>query len=378
MNQQKRVLFLSITSGQGHNAAAKAVKSYLEEKQVQCRILDTYTYLSRPVGKGMDKGYTFIARYRPEALEMIFRGYEENQSVEKSLPFKFADLQKRKLARYIQEYDPDVIICPHVLACILVSKIREAGLLQREIPCIGINTDYSPISMWDKVDIDYIVVAADFLVPLLTQRGVSQEKLLAFGIPVDPKFEKRQGKEEARKKLGLEQIDTILVLSGGAGLGHLEESVQDLGQIAQQCQIVVVCGSNKRLKAKLEEFAKPYPLMKILGYTNNLDEYMDAADIVYTKPGGLTSTETLTKDKPLVLMDPLPGVESWNQVYFANHSLACITNDFFTGSAVVGLLLKDKSRQEEMAEARARLVKHNSAKALGDFALELAEKNRKI
>ena len=74
MNQQKRVLFLSITSGQGHNAAAKAVKSYLEEKQVQCRILDTYTYLSRPVGKGMDKGYTFIARYRPEALEMIFRG----------------------------------------------------------------------------------------------------------------------------------------------------------------------------------------------------------------------------------------------------------------------------------------------------------------
>lgn len=100
-----------------------------------------------------------------------------------------------------------------------MSKIREAGLLQREIPCIGINTDYSPISMWDKVDIDYIVVAADFLVPLLTQRGVSQEKLLAFGIPVDPKFEKRQGKEEARKKLGLEQIDTILVLSGGAGLG---------------------------------------------------------------------------------------------------------------------------------------------------------------
>lgn len=98
MNQQKRVLFLSITSGQGHNAAAKAVKSYLEKKQVQCRILDTYTYLSRPVGKGVDKGYTFIARYRPEALEMIFRGYEENQSVEKSLPFKFADLQKRKLA----------------------------------------------------------------------------------------------------------------------------------------------------------------------------------------------------------------------------------------------------------------------------------------
>ena len=115
--------------------------------------------------------------------------------------------------------------------------------------------------------------------------------------------------------------------------------------------------------------------MKILGYTTNLDEYMDAADVVYTKPGGLTSTEALTKDKPLVLMDPLPGVESWNQVYFANHSLACITNGFFTGSAVVWRLLSDEARLAEMAEARARLVKRHSAKALGDFALRLAEKS---
>ena len=375
MNQQKRVLFLSITSGQGHNAAAKAVKAYLETKDVQCRILDTYTYLNRPIGKGVDKGYTFIARYRPEALELIFKGYEENESVEKSLPFKFADLQKRKLARYIEGYNPDVIICPHVLACILVSKIREAGLLRKEIPCIGINTDYSPISMWDKVDIDYIVVAADFLVPVLAARGIPEKMLLPFGIPVDPRFENRQEKEIARQKLGLEQMNTALVLSGGMGMGHLEESVRDLAQIAGSCQIIVVCGTNKRLQNRLEEFSRDLPHMKILGYTTNLDEYMDAADLVYTKPGGLTSTEALTKDKPLVLMDPLPGVESWNQVYFANHSLACITNDYFTGSTVVSRLLEDSCRQSEMAAARARLVKHYSAKALGDFALKLAEKN---
>ncbi len=83
--------------------------------------------------------------------------------------------------------------------------------------------------------------------------------------------------------------------SGGQGLGHLEESVRDLGHIAGKYQIVVVCGNNRRLKARLEEFAQDKPLMKILGYTGNLDEYMDAADIVYTKPGGLTTTETLTK-----------------------------------------------------------------------------------
>ena len=102
MNQEKRALFLSITSGQGHNAAAKAVKAYLETKGVQCRILDTYTYLNRTVGKGVDKGYTFIARSHPAALELIMRGYDENESVEKSLPFKFAEWQKRKLCRYIE------------------------------------------------------------------------------------------------------------------------------------------------------------------------------------------------------------------------------------------------------------------------------------
>ena len=373
---KQRVLFLSITSGQGHNAAAKAVKNYLETQGVQCRILDTYTYLNRSVGKGVDKGYTYIARYYPGALEYIFKGYEGNESVEKLLPFKFADLQKRKLARFIEDYAPDVIICPHVLSCILVSKIREAGLLSREIPCIGINTDYSPLSMWDKVEIDYIIVAADFLVPMLSARGIPEKKLLPFGIPVDPKFEKRRSKEEAREMLGLEQVDTALVLSGGQGLGHLEESVRDLGHIAGKYQIVVVCGNNRRLKARLEEFAQDKPLMKILGYTGNLDEYMDAADIVYTKPGGLTTTETLTKDKPLVLMDPLPGVESWNQGYFANHSLACMTNDFYKGSTVIPQLLSDSSRLSEMAAARERLVKHDSAKNLGDFALGLIEKNK--
>ncbi len=378
MNQGQRALFLSITTGQGHNATAKAVKAYLETKGVQCRILDTYTYLNRTVGKGVDKGYTFIARYHPEALELIMRGYDENESVEKSLPFKFADWQKRKLCRYIEEYNPDFIICPHVLACILVSKIREAGLLSRNIPCIGINTDYSPLSMWDKVDLDYIVVAADFLVPIMSARGIPEKMLLPFGIPVDPKFEKRQEKNAAREKLGLEQRETVLVLSGGMGMGHLEQSVQDLAQISGETQIVVVCGSNKRLKSKLEEFAANKPLMKILGFTTNLDEYMDAADVVYTKPGGLTTTETLTKDKPLVLMDPLPGVESWNQIYFANHSLACVTNDFFTGAEVVRGLLRDKTRLAEMAAARERLVKHDSAKNLGDFALELAGKNKKI
>lgn len=373
---EQRVLFLSITSGQGHNAAAKAVKNYLETKGVQCRILDTYTYLNRPVGKGVDKGYTYIARYYPGALEYIFKGYEEKDSVEKSLPFKFADLQKRKLARFIEGYAPDVIICPHVLSCILVSKIREAGLLSRNIPCIGINTDYSPLSMWDKVEIDYIVVAADFLVPMLSARGIPEKKLLPFGIPVDPKFERRRTKQEAREMLGLEQADTVLVLSGGQGLGHLEESVRDLGEIAGKYQIIVVCGNNRRLKARLEEFAQDKPFMRILGFTGNLDEYMDAADVVYTKPGGLTTTETLTKDKPLVLMDPLPGVESWNQGYFTNHSLACMTNDFYKGSTVIPQLLSDESRLTEMAAARLRLVKHDSAKNLGDFALGLIEKNK--
>ena len=375
-----RVLFLSITAGQGHNSASKAVAGYLQEQGAECKILDTYTYLNKIIGKSYDKGYTVLARYNPKSLEKLCAKNEKvngTAAMKRYFPFVFADLSKKKMSKYIERYQPDVIVCPHVLTCILITQLRKDGLISRDIPCLGIITDYTLHIFWENMDIDYFVTGADFMTVDFARKGIPAEKILPFGIPVQGKFEQHMEKSEARKKLALKDMETILVLSGGMGMGKMAAAVKELVEFCPQFQVVVVCGSNQTMEKKLKDFAADKENVLILGYTTNIDEYMDAADLVYTKPGGLTTTEALTKDKPLMLMSPLPGVEEANLAYFSNHSLACFTNTYMPGSLAIELLLADKERLETMRIARQKMVKHNSAKNLGDYILNLIEEKRK-
>ena len=152
-------------------------------------------------------------------------------------------------------------------------------------------------------------------------------------------------------------------------MGTLPDAVRSLESL--DCwQIVVICGSNENLLRKLE---KKYPEgesnFKLLGFVDNMDEYMDAADIVFTKPGGLTTTEALRKDKTLLLMQPLPGVEEANTAYYVNSRLALLTNKYFNAASAIEML--DAETLQCMSDARRQHVKKESAKNTADFVLSL-------
>lgn len=376
--KQKRVLFLSITAGQGHNSASKAVADYLESRGVYCEILDTYVYLNKFVGQSYDKGYTVFARYHPKTLESICKKNEKvknTSAMKRYFPYMFADLTKKKMAKYIEEFQPDYIVCPHVITCIMMTQLRKSGLVDPAIPLVGIITDYTLHVFWECTQVDYFIVGADFMVSDFERRGVSKERVKVFGIPVQQRFENKADQSQMRAKLGLRELPTVLMLSGGMGMGkETKEVALELGNLSQSFQIVIVCGSNKTLKKELEEYSFENPNVHVLGFIHNVDEYMDASDIVFTKPGGLTTSEALTKDKPLLLMKPLPGVEEANQAYFTNSGLAMMTNKYLTGSMAIEFLMSDTKRMEQMREARERLVAHHSAKRTGDFILSLHEK----
>lgn len=368
----KRILILSLKAGQGHNSAAHAISHELVKSGAYCHVLDVYAYLNKVVGTAYDKGYTLMARRYPKLLDQVYQDAErvhERDAMKTYFPYTFADMNKRKMSRYIDEFKPDAIVCTHVIGCITLNQLLAANLLDPAIPRVGIITDYTIYEFWDKVDINYYIVGADFMINEFERRGVPREKVKPFGIPIASKFEKSLSKDEAREKLGLEKKPTLLVLSGGMGMGALPDAVRSLESL--DCwQIVVVCGSNEALFKKLE---KKYPEgesnFKLLGFVDNMDEYMDAADVVFTKPGGLTTTEALRKDRTLLLMPPLPGVEEANAAYYVNNQLALLTNKYFSAASAIEMLDADTLRC--MNDARRQHVKKYSAKNTADFVLSL-------
>jgi processive 1,2-diacylglycerol beta-glucosyltransferase len=358
-----------MTVGQGHNSASRALAQYLERKGHTYEILDTYKFLNKVVGEAFDKGYTFMGRSIPKLNASIYKSSEwvSGKSVMKGyFPFVFSELTKSRMEKYIEEKKPDVIVCTIVLSAILISQLREAGTIDPKIKLYGIVTDYTLHPFWEYTGLDYFVVASELMVPSVEQRGIPKEKILPFGIPIQECFGASIPKMIARKKLGLDQdLLTILVTSGGRGFGAVDELVSQADKM-DGVQIVAVCGTNFMLRRKLE-LQKYKNKVYIFGFINNIDEYIDAADMIVTKPGGLSTSEAVAKRKLLILTPPLPGVEDINLLFLVNNSMALYTNKHLPLNEVLMQLVANDMKMREILKSCNKWGKPNSSMVLGDF-----------
>ncbi|MBC5649467.1 MGDG synthase family glycosyltransferase [Christensenella tenuis] len=368
-----KVLVLSMTVGQGHNSTSKALRAALLKRGHQCDILDTYKFLNKAIGLGFDKGYAAMGRFIPKLNETIYKGAEKaNGRADMKLyfPWAFANLAKSKLQKYIDEEKPDVIVCSIVMTAMLITALKEAGTYDDRIKSIGIVTDYSLHPFWEYTAMDYFVAPNELLIPEFTQRGIPENKILPTGIPVDPKFARAISRNEAREKLGLDpEKFVILLTSGGMGFAGMTPVMQDVDQM-DDVQLVAVCGSNKHLKSRLSAVEYKNDV-RVLGFVDNMEAYMDAADIIITKPGGLSTSETIAKRKPLLLMKPMPGVENMNLAFLLNHSLAVHCSQYQSVSQVIMQLRLNNFKLREMERAQKKWGKKHSAKTLAEFIEKL-------
>ncbi|MDL2237627.1 hypothetical protein LJC56_07350 [Christensenellaceae bacterium OttesenSCG-928-K19] len=364
-----RVLILSMTVGQGHNAASQALKKYLDKNGHECEILDTYKFLNRAIGVAFDKGYTLMGRIWPTLNENIYstaERYNGRADMKMYFPWLFADINKTKMQKYINEKQPDVIVCTIVMTGMLISLLKDAGSFDDRIKTIGVVTDYSLHPFWEYTDMDYFVCPNELMVPSIVKRGIVEEKILPIGIPVDEKFSRALSKEAACEKLGLAKDKfTVLLSSGGMGFAGMTEVLGDIDQV-EDIQIIAVCGTNARLYEQVNA-TKYKNKVCALRFVENMDEYMDTCDVFITKPGGLSTSEAIAKKKPLLLAKPMPGVEYVNQTFLINNSLAVHANKYQPASEVILQMKRNGCKTEEMRKAQETWGKPESAKTLGDF-----------
>lgn len=362
-----KFLILSVTTGHGHNQTASAIKNEIEKHGHQADILDAFEHISKVIYKSLAKGYLLSTSKTPKAFGRFYRSAEKK--VKRDTPLSFQNISNtlfsKKITGYINETKPDVIICTHVFGAL---TFRKDELEYEGVKLAGIITDYTIHPYWDVTDLDYYIIPNEKLEYQAAFKGI-KGKILPFGIPILPEFSEKEDKKTAREKLGIPDKKTVLVMSGSMGFGKVYKNLIKLDGLKEDFQIITVCGNNKKLKEKIDRkgFEK---IILNYGYTKNVSELMNCADIIITKPGGITVSESLAKKLPMILSEPIPGHEERNCEFLQNVGAAIRATDTYPINEALHMLLSDDDRRESMVKSIEKIRKPNAAENLVKFFIE--------
>jgi processive 1,2-diacylglycerol beta-glucosyltransferase len=259
-----------------------------------------------------------------------------------------------KLSSLLAE-DWDVVVNTHFLPADLQARARRKK--RSATRTVTVVTDFDAHAFWVNEPCDRYYVAAEEAALSLAWWGIDRERITVTGIPVHPVFAEPKDTSACRRKHGLSSDrPVVLQLAGGFGVGPIEGMLKALLAVEVPMHVVVVCGKNAELKAKLGKVTVPERhRATIFGFTTEIDELMSAADAVVTKPGGLTTSEVLARGSAMVIMNPVPGQEDRNSDYLLENGAAIKVNTLSALGWKVSTLLADTSRLKRL-KARAKAL----------------------
>ena len=362
-----KVLFLTVSTGQGHTSSAKAVEKYLNDKGIETFFLDVYGYISPRLCKAISKLYLFAAGKTPRFYGKQYDHADMGKSGWMELVEELNHIIKNKFVKYITDNKIDVVIASHLFAAQILTMIKD----QTDVKTLGIVTDYTLHPKWENTQLDYYVLADKSLIPLARRKGLPKETLLPLGIPVDMKFSVCRDKNEAKKELGFEtDKPLVFVMMGSMGYGNIFSVIKQIDKTDVDVNVAVCCGNNKRAKSLVDRSAHKKNFTTY-GFISNVDRLMDAADCIITKPGGLSVTESLSKKLPMIFVDPIPGQEYRNVEFLVNNGVGLYTTKSFTVEDALNIYFNDSERRTEIKSAVERLSKPDAVKNIGDFVISM-------
>ena len=365
-----KILILSCNTGEGHNSCAKALQIALQRRGIACEIQDTLALVSARLSQRIGNAYLFSTRGSLFEFVYKFGGFVSNNTDSRqSLVYNANRLYAKKLYNYIKQKHFDVVICVHLFPAEAITALKRN--MQLGIPSYFVMTDYTCIPFLQETNLDYYIIPHEHLIEEFVEKGLPREKLVAIGIPIDEKkFTSRIPKQQARRELLQENhkqtIHTnghwYLVMSGSMGYGSIELLVKQLlDQICPEDAVICVCGRNEELLQSLQKQFSEQSQLWLMGFTKQVSMLMDASDVIFTKPGGITSTEAIVKNIPLIHTLPIPGLENHNAQFFHQHGMSYFTTDIPQQVAVAKRLCENATYRERMLRnQRANANPHSS------------------
>jgi processive 1,2-diacylglycerol beta-glucosyltransferase len=241
-------------------------------------------------------------------------------------------------------------------------------------PVLGIVTDFAVHGFWVHENIEAYAVATESLRDDLVARGIPAERIGAAGIPVHPRFADRaESRSALRARLGLSERPTVLLMGGGLGIGPFERMLESVDELDESVAVVAIAGRNVKAERRaLSVAGKLHCPVHVLGFVENVYDYMLACDVLVTKPGGLTAAEALAAGIPMVLCRPLPGQEERNSRVLVEANCAVRVRSVKELPAALDTVLSDPDRRARMVSAAALLGRPQAAREIGLLIARMA------
>jgi len=368
-----RILIATVTAGNGHLAAAAALDEAwhaFRPDDVVERV-DLGKFFSPLHRKIVSDGYVNLVNHAPELWGMMFAKTDKPKmaSALNRVRAIFPSNSRLRFGRYVKDFKPDVVLCTHYFPLETLSHLRRKRGGPRPM-AVSIVTDFEAHALWMDGCIDLYCVAAEETKARLVARGATPENIVVTGIPISAKFSAKLNPRALRKTLGLrDDLPVLLVPSGGFGMGPVAQILAELDKVERPFQTVVVTGRNEDLRRTLAAQDRKHPT-HVLGFATNMHELMAVADLLITKPGGLTSSEALAMGRPLFILNPIPGQEAANSDFLLERGAAAKVNRVEDLPYRIEQLLGSR-KLVEMARAAKALGRPNAAR---DICQEVARR----
>jgi processive 1,2-diacylglycerol beta-glucosyltransferase len=369
-----KILVLSAAVGAGHLRAAQAVELALRElaPDAEVRNVDVLTLTNAAFRKVYGEAYLDLVNKAPRVLGFFYDLLDRPRkpaSKRDRLRLAAQKMNLSKLCDLLECQRWDVVVNTHFLPPEIIRELKRKGTLR--LPQVTVVTDFDAHGLWVNDPLDQYCAATREAGAYLEALGVPADHVTVTGIPIHPVFAKPRSRAECLKNHGLlGDRPVVLQLAGGFGVGPIEKLFRAICSIEKPLEVVVVAGRNEKVKQQLAEVEVPARhRAKVMGFTDKIDELMAAADVVVSKPGGLTSSEVLARGAALAIVNPIPGQESRNSDYLLEHGAAIKINNAATLPLKLGELIGDGKRLEALKRSARKIAKPQAAYDVARLAL---------
>lgn len=318
------VLILTAATGGGHIRASNALEKYFKENDcsINVNIVDTFKYISPILDKTITNGYLYLTKKTPKLYGKLYKLSNEKPLMN-SYVNRMNTVFAKKLMPLINDFKPDVIVTTHPFSTEMIDYLKRKNKIN--IPVICIMTDYGSHSAWIRKNINYYIVSNDEMVEELVSSGVNRNKIYSFGIPIEEDFYTSKNNEICVDEDKDRKV--ILMMAGSFGVKNIFKIYEDIIDIDYDFDLIIITGKNKKLYEKFQEkINENNKNIKLIYFTKEIVKYMKCADMIVTKPGGLTITEALACNIPLVIFDAIPGQEEENADFLVKNNMAVRLN----------------------------------------------------
>lgn len=348
-----KVLILSASTGHGHNQAANCLQKDLEASGYQVKIAEPLKMEGRVMDILIDDGYNLLATRLPKMYGKIYR-IADRKYINKGLVTFLNKTLGNTLNLLIQEYQPDLIISTHPLLVNVVSRLKANGKI--DLPFIAVVTDYMAHQFYVSSYVDAYIVASVYTKNTFIEKGIRENRIFTYGIPIRKEFREP-------RKIKDNKLFTLLIMGGSMGVPYMKQCLQKLIRDHNNLKIIIVCGSNTKLRKELQEKYQGKNKGKeiiIYGFTSKIPELMDQSDVLITKPGGLTISEAISKNIPMIIPFFIPGQEEENTEVLIRAGVAIKVENSKELSDVVNKLQANPFLLRTMVEKAQELSKELS------------------